>query len=440
MYDWANSVYSLVINTAIFPIYYFKICESQAYPDPVTHEMVINLLGFKAPSAEFLTYAYSLSYLIISILSPILSGIADYSGRKKAFMRFFVLLGSLSCISFYFFNANDIAFGLLMVIFASVGFSGSLVFYNAFLPEIVTPDRYDKTSAKGYALGYIGSVLLLIVNLVMVSKPQWFLLPDAGTATRISFLMVGLWWLGFSQYTFYYLPKESRHNKIDNKIITKGFKELKRIWFSLRHLPEVRRYLQAYFFYDMGTQTIMLLATTFIINKLNIDKSFLIVTVLVIQLVAIPGAYFFAFISKKRGNIFSIRAMILIWIMVCIAAYFVNDNPGDIISGQYQFLIIAVIVGIIMGGIQSLSRATYAKLLPATLDHASYFSFYDVIEKTGLILGPLSFGVMQALTGDISNSVWPLMVFFIIGYILLSGKKWSEAAGVLPGTAGPSSG
>jgi len=424
MYDWANSVYSLVINTAIFPIYYSSICDSHSIVDPVTHEKVIELFGYRAPSAAFLTYAYSLSYLFISILSPILSGIADYSGRKKAFMRFFVLLGSLSCIAFYFFNANNIAFGLLMVIFASIGFSGSLVFYNAFLPEIVTPEHYDKTSAKGYALGYIGSVLLLIVNLAMVSKPEWFLLPDTGTATRVSFLMVGLWWLGFSQYTFHYLPKEERLNKVNNKIITKGFTELKKVWFSLRHLPEVRRFLQAFFFYDMGVQTIILLATTYVINKLHIDDSFLIITVLVIQLVAIPGAYLFAYISKSRGNIFSIRAMIIIWVGVCISAYFVAD--------KYQFLAIAIVVGIIMGGIQSLSRATYAKLLPATLDHASYFSFYDVIEKIGLILGPLSFGIMQALTGDISNSVWPLMLFFIIGYVLLSGKKWSEAAGVLP--------
>jgi len=261
MYDWANSVYSLVINTAIFPIYYSKICGAHAITDPVTHEKIIELFGFRAPSAAFLTYAYSLSYLFISILSPILSGIADYSGRKKAFMRFFVLLGSLSCIAFYFFNANNIAFGLLMVIFASVGFSGSLVFYNAFHPEIVTPEHYDKTSAKGYALGYIGSVLLLIVNLAMVSYPQWFLLQDTGTATRVSFLMVGLWWFGFSQYTFYYLPREERPNKVNNRIITKGFKELKKVWFSLKHLPEVRRFLQAFFFYDMAVQTIMRLPT-----------------------------------------------------------------------------------------------------------------------------------------------------------------------------------
>jgi UMF1 family MFS transporter len=404
MYDWANSVYSLVISSTIFPIY-FSLVTLKAFNGNTIH-----LFGFQFVNTELFAYSLTIANLIIVLLSPILSGIADYSGKKKEFMRFFATLGSLASAGLYFFTGQNIGYGLLCSILASIGFAGSIVFYNAFLPEIATPDRFDAVSAKGFALGYIGSVILMLFNLAMVLKPQWFHLSGL-MSFRISFLTVGIWWFGFSTYTFYYLPGSKAKGKISAKILSNGFQELYKVWQSLKHYPSLRNFLLAFFFYDMGVQTVMYMAATFGTDELKLEKAFLITSILIIQLVAIAGAYFFSWISDKKGNIYSLNIMVLCWVGVAIAAFFVND--------KYTFLAIAFAVGLIMGGIQSLSRSTYSKLLPETLDHASYFSFYDVCDKLGLVIGTLLFGVLNGLTGNMRASIIPILITFIVGFILL---------------------
>jgi MFS transporter, UMF1 family len=445
MYDWANSVYSLVINSTIFPIYYISATKAAFGSDTVP------FLGMHFSNSVIQSYAYSFSYFVISILSPILSGIADYGGLRKTFMKFFVLLGSCSCMGMYFFTGKNIEYGLLMVVLASIGFAGSLVFYNSYLPVIATPDQYDRVSAKGFTYGYIGSVILLIFNLSMIMFPEFYfniplkakeliaLQPSLGMkealstakthfivfSSRLSFFLTGIWWIGFSQITFYYLPKQvALKGKPIFSYFSNGIRQLREVFESLKDLIQMRFFLIAYFFYNTGVQTVMLMAATFGAKVLNLDSSVLIATILVIQLIAIVGAQFFAVVSKYRGNLFSLSAMIVIWITICISAYFVRN--------AVQFVILATFVGLVMGGIQSLSRASYSKLIPDTGNSASYFSFLDVLEKVGLVFGLWMFGFVESVTGDLKNSVVPLMIFFIIGLILLQRVTSLKESDVLP--------
>jgi MFS transporter, UMF1 family len=457
MYDWANSVYSLVITSTIFPIYYTTFTEK------AFHGKSVPFFGTHVSNTVLYTYSFSFSFLVLALLLPILSGIADYSGSKKGFMKFFATLGSLSCAAMYFFNGANIEFGILCFVLAGIGYGGSLVFYNAYLPEIATPEKYDNVSAKGYAMGYIGSVILMIVNLLMVKKPEWFGFggtTDPTLPSRVVFVTVGLWWFGFSQVTFARLPK-SIGRPTDTNILVKGFKELAKVWRSLKTLPKTRNFLVAFFFYDMGVQTIMALAATYGSDRLKLDATVLIVTILIIQIVAIAGAYLFAWISKIKGNIYALSSMIMIWIFVCVSIFFVNKPTDAAVEKRYnekvqaemstfpmkkidkeksdalraealkelqapvemEFEAVGFLVGLIMGGIQSLSRATYSKLLPETEDHASYFSFYDVCEKLCFVAGTAIFAFMEDRTGDMRNSVWPLLMAFIIGLIILQTVK-----------------
>lgn len=414
MYDWANSVYSLVITSTIFPVYYNNATRNAFDGDTV------QFFGLPVSNTVVYSYAISFSFLLMSFLSPLLSGIADYSGKKKNFMKFFVILGSLACMGLYFFTGENIEYGILCSVLASIGFGGSLVFYNSYLPEITTPENYDKVSARGFALGYIGSVILMIVNLAMVLQPQLFGLEPGGMPARISFLTVGLWWFGFSQYTFAYLPAGTKKHTTENteNIIFKGYKTLLHIWHSLKMLPKARVFLAAFFFYNMGVQTVMYMAANFGEKELHLESGTLITAILIIQLFAIGGAYMFAALSKRKGNILSISVILLIWIGVCLGAYFINVE-SKLIAVENQFFMLAFVVGLIMGGIQSLSRSTYSKFLPAAEDHTSYFSFYDVAEKISIVMGTFMFGLAEYLTGSMRNSILPLMLFFILGLIIL---------------------
>jgi MFS transporter, UMF1 family len=410
MYDWANSVYSLVITSTIFPVYFNNVTEA------VGGGEVISFFGFKIVNTVLYSYSLSFSFLLIALISPILSGIADYSGKKKFFMKFFTYLGSLACLGLFFFDGHNVEWGIFCSIIASIGYSGSLVFYNAYLPEIATQDKFDRISARGFSLGYFGSVLLLLVNLYMVSSPETFGLADGGQAAKVSFVMVGLWWAGFAQVSFYFLPSNPYKRNPNQDVLYKGLKELRGVWNSLSMLPALKIFLLSFFFYNMGVQTVMYLAATFGDKVLQLPGDKLILTVLIIQIVAIGGSYLFAFISEKNGNKFSLNTMILIWIGICFAAYWIHT--------ENHFYILAFVVGLVMGGIQSLSRSTYAKLIPeSTIDHASYFSFYDVMEKISLVFGTFAYGFIEQITGDMRNSTLALAIFFVTGFIFLQLVK-----------------
>jgi len=414
-YDWANSVYSLVIASAIFPIFYGALTLTKDDTGKILDDTV-TFLGFDFNNDSLISYVTAAAFLVVSILSPLLSGVADYVGNKKVFMKFFCYLGAVSCIGLYWFSLEFLWFGLLCYFLALIGFWASLVFYNSYLPDIAFPEQQDKISAKGYSLGYIGSVILLIVCLAMILMYDTFGFEDEGLPTRLSFVLTGIWWIGFSQYTYYYLPKGNKKQKFTKHLLFNGFKELKKIWNKLSENKSLKRYLAAFFVYSMAVQTIMLVATYFGIEELDWGETDattgLIVSILLIQLVAVLGAFLTSRASAKFGNINTLIVLNIIWICICVYAY--------TITSPNQFYVTAGFVGLVMGGIQSLSRSTYSKLIPeGAIDTASYFSFYDVAEKIGIVIGMFSYGFVAQLTGSIRYAILFFVLFFVVGLLLL---------------------
>ena len=414
-YDWANSVYSLVIASSVFPLYYQALFSSAGIE-------YISIFGGTIRSTPLITYTTAIAFIFISLLIPILSGIADFVGNKKVFMKFFCYLGAFSCMGLYFFNLENILTSLLFYFLALIGFWCSWIFYNSYLPDVAYPEQQDKLSAKGFSLGYIGSVLLLLFNLAMIMFPESFGLGDDGAskmkAMQISFISVGVWWLVFSQYTFYYLPKGNMNtNKVTWHILFDGYRELKSVYRSLSENEVLKRYLYAFFVYSMAVQTVMLVATYFGEQEINWGSDNqktigLISSILIIQLVAVIGAQLTSKASSKFGNLPTLIVINGIWAVICVAAFFMTI--------PLQFYITAGFVGMVMGGIQALSRSTYSKFLPNTKDTASYFSFYDVSEKIGIVIGMLIYGFIDQFTGSMRNSIVFLMLFFIVGAILLA--------------------
>ncbi|MBV9986425.1 MAG: MFS transporter [Chitinophagaceae bacterium] len=411
MYDWANSVYNLVITSTIFPAYFEAVTgdgKDETLNDTVT------LFGRQFVNTSLYNYALAVAFLVVAIMSPLLSSIADYKGNKKKFLFFFCTMGSIACAALYFFDKTNLGYGLLCMIVACIGFWSSLVFYNSFLPEIASPEDQDRVSAKGFAMGYIGSVILQIICFVFVLQHTLFGITE-GKGSQISFLLVGIWWWGFGQFSLSRLPKGTPIAQTGDRgsLLTHGYKELSKVWKQVKQMPVLKRYLGAFFFYNMGVQTVMLAATLYGKSELNIPTTNLIIAILIIQLVAIPGAYLVAKLSEKLGNFKALMFTVAFWIVLCVIGYLLPRN------GIYEFYGLATLVGFVMGGIQSLSRSTYAKLMPETRDTTSFFSFYDVTEKIAIVIGMLSFGYINEWSGSQRNSVLALVVFFVIGLVLL---------------------
>lgn len=408
-YDWANSVYSLTIASAIFPIYYELLFTDRS--------PYISFLGFEFKNSALISFVTAAAFLLVAFLSPILSGIADYTGNKKIFMRSFNYIGALACVGLAWFELETFYFGVICYFLGLVGFWGSLVFYNSYLPDIAYKEQQDAISAKGYSLGYIGSVILLILNLLLVMFPDTFGI-TAWTAMKIAFVSVGVWWIGFSQYSYYYLPKGTGKGQGLNKaILGQGFKELKKVAGELKHNLQLSRYIRAFFVYSMAVQTVMLVATYFGAQEIQWtskeqSSQGLIVCILLIQFLAVGGAYLTSYLSSQLGNVKVLMILNLCWIAICVSAYFVHTPTA--------FYLMASCVGLVMGGIQSLSRSTYSKFLPATPDTTSYFSFYDVAEKIGIVIGMLLYGLIDQITGSARNAVFFLAIFFVVGFLLLT--------------------
>lgn len=406
-YDWANSVYSLVIASAIFPIYYEQIFELAGRKHAI-------FFGYEVKATAMISFVTAFAFIWVAICAPILSGIADYLGNKKSFLRFFCYLGGISCIGLYWFDIQHLALGYTFYFFGLIGFWSSLVFYNSYLPDIAFPDQQDRVSARGFSMGYIGSTILLLVNLAMV-----MLVPDTRKIEmmKYSFILVGIWWIGFSHITYYYLPKGNRANvPLTRDFIFKGFHELKVVWNQMQQNLALKRYLNSYFVFSMAVQTVMLVATYFGATEVQWETASqkttgLIISILLIQIVAVIGAYFTSRASEKYGNIKTLIFLCGFWAVLCCFAFF--------ITLPIHFYATAGFVGLVMGGIQSLSRSTYSKLLPETDDTASFFSFYDVTEKVGIVIGMTIYGVIDQLTGSMRNAIVFLGIFFITGVILL---------------------
>jgi MFS transporter, UMF1 family len=449
MYDWANSVYNLVITTTFFPIYFIAVAKGSDGGDK------ISFLGREFVNSSLYDYSLAAAYLLIALLYPILTSIADTRGNKKNFMRFFCYMGGIGCSMLFFFDESNLWLGILAFMLAAMGYVGSLVFYNAYLPEIAAPADRDKISAKGFSYGYIGSVLMQLIGFGLVMT-----MADSGEASRITFLLVGIWWVGFAQIPFARLPKVELKAPQKGNVFKDGFSEIKKVYNEVKQMPVLKRFLRGFFFYSMGVQTVMLAATLFGSKLLRLADTKLIITVVIIQLVAIIGAYVMSNLSTKFGNLKVLMGVVALWIVICVAAFMTagkaealkpeheqidllkkakkdagpNANTASLDQQikaaeddlaprqtpiEYSFYILAVAVGLVMGGIQSLSRSTYSKLMPETKDTASYFSYYDLSEKIAIVIGMLSFGYIEELTGNMKNSVLSLIIFFAIGFFWL---------------------
>ncbi|WP_353169020.1 MFS transporter [Flavobacterium sp.] len=405
-YDWANSVYSLVISSSIFPLY-FGFLFTKENPN-------IDVFGTSIKATSLVFFITAFAFLTVAVLSPILSGIADYLGNKKRFMQFFCYLGAASCIGLYWFTKENIVFGMCCFYFGLVGFWGSLVFYNSYLSDIAFTEQHDKLSAKGFSLGYIGSVILLVICLYLIIGRTD---EEAIQAMKLSFVFTGIWWIAFSQYTFYYLPKGNKNkHPLTFSVVLNGYEELKKVQKLFFKDAKLKSFLIAFFVYSMAVQTVMLVATYFGEQEINWGtddekRQGLIVSILMIQLVAVFGAVLTSKLAIKFGNIKTLIGINSVWIFICIGAFFVTE--------PIQFYLVAGIVGLVMGGIQSLSRSTFSKLMPETNDTTSFFSFYDVAEKIGIVIGMLLYGSINQITGSMRNAVLFLVLFFVIGVILL---------------------
>ena len=476
MYDWANSVYNLVITTTFFPLYFLAATQEHF------KSTNIPFLGHTFDNSALYSFSLAAAYLIISIFYPVLTSIADNRGNKKNFMRFFCYMGATGCSLLYFFNGANLGWGIGCFILASMGFVGSLVFYNAYLPEIAAPEDQDAVSAKGFSYGYIGSVILQVIGFGLVVA-----LHQNPIALRLTFLLVGIWWAGFAQMTFAVLPKSQGSAVKAGSIFQAAFSEVRKVYREIRKMTVLKRYLRGFFFYSMGVQTVMMAATIFGDKLLHLDEIKLIVTIVLIQLVAIIGAVWMSRLSSRYGNIRVLMGVIIIWILVCVSAYLTAgraerlgvyhekiaqleqqkedlearkgtmsadefDQQDAITEGElsrwkldlaprqepieYSFYMLALMVGLVMGGIQSLSRSTYSKLMPETKDTASYFSYYDLTEKIAIVIGMGSFGLITQQMG-MKNSVISLTAFFVIGWFCLYGALIKQnKTNTLPTPAG----
>ena len=411
MYDWANSVYNLVITTTFFPIYFLGVTRSAYGEDTVP------FLGSVFKNSPLYQYTLSTAYLSIALLLPILSSIADARGSKKRFMQFFCYMGGAGCIGLFWFKGAhpSVEWGLFCFVLATIGYCGSLVFYNSYLPEIASLKNQDRVSARGFSMGYIGSVIAQMIGFALVIYFSGK--GDQTSGPLYTFLFVGVWWIGFAQFTFLRLPSPpKRAAREGHNMWVDGFSELRKVWGKLKELPKLRSYLLSFWFYSMGVQTVMLAATMFGQKTLGLPANKLIITVVLIQLVAIAGAFIMSRLSAPFGNLRVLMGVVLLWVIICVSAYEVANLKEAGYSAEYYFYGLAVAVGTVMGGIQALSRSTYSKLMPVTDDTASFFSFYDVTEKTAIVIGTFTFGYIDSMMG-MKNSVLMLIVFFVLGFI-----------------------
>lgn len=408
-FDWANSAYALVISTAVFPPYFSSIT-----PDNV------NVLGTQIDSNALYSFSVSSAFVLIAIMSPMLSGIADYSKRRMIFLKFFTILGSFACMSLFFFDGpEDTLFACIAFILGTIGFGAGIVFYNAYLPEITTEDKYDSVSAKGYAYGYFGSVLLLVAILVLIQFGPSIGIESKTFPIRFGFLLVGVWWLGFAQITFNRLPKDVT-DPLKLSYIKKGFAEVRDVFKEVIKSKDITRFLMAYFFFIAGVNVVIYLASIFAQDELNFTSTELIIVILLLQLLAMGGAYLFAYVSKIKGNKFSLLVQIGIWVAVCFAAYLTTT--------KFFFFVVSAFVGLVLGGIQSQSRSGYSKMIDENKGElTSYFSFYDVLTKVAIVAGTFVFGIINQITGNMRYSVLSVALFFFVGFLILSTVKIEDS-------------
>ncbi|HET7657625.1 MAG TPA: MFS transporter [Bacillales bacterium] len=396
MYDWANSAFATTVMAAVLPIYY--------------HDVAAKGLS-DATSTAYWGYSQSIGVIIVALLVPVLGTIADYSGAKKKFLGFFAGIGILSSLMLALVGQGDYLLASLLFILGAVGFSAANVFYDGFLPDIAPKEKMDQVSARGFATGYIGGGLLLLINLMMIMKFSWFGIPSKTMATQISFVTVGIWWFLFSIPLFHNVRERN-----DNKDVAKqghyvkvSFQRLASTFREINQYKELLKFLIAYWLFNDGIGTIIKMATIYG-RDIGIGTTDLIAALVITQFVGIPCTFLFGWLTQKMT---SKRALLLaLWVYVLIVLL------GFFMTSATHFYILAILVGFVQGGAQSLSRSIYGRMIPAR-KNAEFYGFYGISSKFSAILGPFVFGLTGQLTGSSRLGIFSVVFFFLIGIWLL---------------------
>jgi UMF1 family MFS transporter len=395
MYDFGNSAFATTIMAAVLPVYYSNVAASGLEEGLAT---------------SYWGYSQSISVLIVAILAPILGAISDYSAAKKKFLQFFAFMGIIASILLMFVGEGDYILASVLFIVGSIGFSGGNIFYDGFLPEVAEGEEMDKVSAGGYAYGYVGGGILLTINILMILNPQWFGLADTVIATQLSFASVGVWWLLFSIPLFKNIKEEKKVPvKRDRSYISIGFSRVGNTFREIKQYKQALIFLLAFWLYNDGISTIMRMATIYG-AEIGIAGNDLIVALLITQFVGIPFTFFFGWLAAKITAKRALTITLVIYMIITILGYFMVS--------ALQFYILAIAVGMVQGGAQSLSRSIFGRMIPEN-KHAEFFGFYGISSKFAAVFGPFIFAFVGQITGNSRFGILSLIFFFIAGIILL---------------------
>ncbi len=395
LYDWANSAYATVVMAGFFPVFFKQFWATDL---PATE------------SSFYLGIANSTASLIVVLLAPVLGAIADQGGARKRFLIFFALMGCVMSFALSLAGQGEWLLAVLIYITATLGFSGSVTFYDALIVDVAEGESLDKVSAFGFALGYLGGGLLFAINVWMTVSPQTFGLVDAGEAVQLSFVMVAVWWALFTVPLILWVkerPAIEARSRLDT--IKAGFAQLRHTFDEVRKLRVVSLFLLAYWLYIDGVDTIVRMAVDYGL-ALGFEQNSLIIALLITQFVGFPAAIAFGWLGERYGCKSGIYLAIGVYMAVCIYAYFMHS--------EWQFYLMAIAIGLVQGGIQALSRSLYARLIP-TNKSAEFFGFYNMLGKFAAVLGPIMMGWVAVLTGSTRLSILTILVLLAAGAILL---------------------
>lgn len=396
MYDWANSAFATTMMAAVLPIFYIEVAAKGLSADT---------------SASYWGFTQAAGMLLVAILAPVLGAAADYAGSKMLFLRWFSYLGIIASFLFVFIGQGNYVAASVLFVLATVGFSGGNSFYDALLPDLVPDEqKRDYISSKGFACGYVGGGLLLIVNLVMIQKPELFGLPDGEAGTRLAFASVAVWWLLFSLPLFRHVKDRSSDSPVPaRQYVRLGFSRTWATLKSLRSYPQLLKYILAYWFFNDGINTIITMATAYG-KAIGIDSSDLIMALLITQFVGIPFTLLFGKIGEKLGAKSSLYISLSIYLLIVLLGYFMTTST--------HFYLLAVMVGFVQGGSQAIARSLFSRMVPADRT-AEFFGFLSVSGKFSSMVGPAVFAAIGLITGSSRYGILALALFFLAGIALL---------------------
>ena len=400
MYDWANSAFQTTIIAAVFPIYYQKVAAA-GQPE--------------AAAMSRFAWSTTLAILIVAIIAPVLGAVADYAAVKKRLLAVFLGIGATATAAMFWIGRGDWQFALVLFVIGNVGVAGSIVFYESLLPHLVGDQDMDRVSTAGYAVGYMGGGALLAINLMMIQKPEWFGIPDAGTATRLALASVAVWWVVFSIPLFRSVPeplvrRETDESPRGGSALLGGAKRLLETFRELRRYRDAFVFLLAFLLYNDGIQTMIRMATLYG-TQIGLPESAMITALLMTQFIGIPCAFVFGMIAARIGARTAVFAGLAVYVLITILGYFMSTGA--------HFFALAGLVGMVQGGTQALSRSLFAGMIPRHKS-SEFFAFFSVFERYAGVLGPAIFAFVVERSGSGRSAILAVAVFFVLGGAVLT--------------------